>query len=173
MPARRTAPASDRRSRTRRRRVDSHKTTRPFGPGMFHEQRTSVPDDVDALRAEYAADLAAAVESVGVERAVERTDLDRAVVERVADGDVDDLSVEDAAAVQALAEGVPDAATVIEMACDHLLLGMSTAVLDVDRLAAGVDLDLDPKEVQQKLERRAPMEFEEFVALQHHVVSEQ
>jgi len=75
--------------------------------------------------------------------------------------------------VQALAAGVPDAETVVEMACDHLLLGMSTAVLDVDRLAAGVELGLDPKEVQQKLERRAPMRFEEFVALQHHVVSEQ
>lgn len=140
---------------------------------MFHEQRTSVPDDVETLRAEYAADLAAAVESVGVERVVERTGLDHAAVERVANGTTADLSVEDAAAVQALADGVPAAETVAEMARDHLLLGMSTAVLDVDRLAAGVDLDLDPKEVQQKVEGRAPMRFEEFVVLQYRVVAEQ
>ena len=140
---------------------------------MFHEQRTCVPDDVAGLRREYAEDLAAAVEAVGVETAAERTGIDRERVERVAATETPPLSVEEAAALQALADGVPDGETVAEMACDHLLLGMSTAVLDVDRLAAGVDLDLDPKEIQQRLERRAPMRFDEFVALQQYVVSEQ
>jgi len=140
---------------------------------MFHEQRTCVPDDVAGLRREYAEDLAAAVEAVGVETAAERTGIDRERVERVAATETPPLSVEEAAALQALADGVPDGETVAEMACDHLLLGMSTAVLDVDRLAAGVDLDLDPKEIQQRLERRAPMRFDVFVALQRYVVSEQ
>ncbi len=131
-----------------------------------------MPDSVGALRREYAADLAAAVESVGVETAVERTGIDRERIETVADGDLPALSVEEAGAIQALSTGF-DGETVTEMACDHLLLGMSTAVLDVDRLAAGVDLDLDPKEVQQKLERRAPMSFDEYLTLQQYVVSEQ
>lgn len=139
---------------------------------MFHEQRTSVPDSVEGLRAEYAADLAGAVESVGVETAAERTGIDPERLEQVAAGEDPRLSIEEAAAVQALSTDL-DGETVVEMACDHLLLGMSTAVLDVDRLAAGVDLGLDPKEIQQKLERRAPMSLAEFTALQQYVVAEQ
>lgn len=140
---------------------------------MFHEHRTSVPEDVAGLHREYAEDLAAAVEAVGVETAVERTGIDRERVEQVTAGELPPLSVEEAASLQALASGVPDGETVTEMACDHLILGMSTAVIGVDRLAAGVDLDLDPKAIQRKLERRAPMQFEEFVTLQQYVVSEQ
>jgi hypothetical protein len=139
---------------------------------MFHEQRTSVPASVAALREEYAADLAAAVESVGVEAAAERTGLDRERLSAVVDGDLSGLSIEEAAAVQALATDL-DGETVAEMACDHLLLGMSIAVLDVDRLATRAETTLDPKEIQQKLERRAPMRFEEYLTLQHAVVAEQ
>jgi hypothetical protein len=50
---------------------------------------------------------------------------------------------------------------------------MSTAVLDVDTVATEIDLDLDPKEVQQKLERRTPMSFEEYVRIQQFIVGRQ
>jgi malonyl CoA-acyl carrier protein transacylase len=140
---------------------------------MFFEQRQAVPDTVAALREEYATDLAAAVETVGVEAAAERTGVDEDRLVRLTAGELPALSFEEAAAVQALHPDAPDADTVAEMAADHLLLGMSMAVLDVDALAGGIDLDLDPKEVQQKLERRAPMTFAEFVAMQSYVVGRQ
>jgi len=139
---------------------------------MFHEQRTDVdglsPGD---LRAEYEADLAEAVEAVGIDAAGKETALDRDRLAALADGP--SLSLEEAARVQSLADGVADPETVVEMACEHLLLGMTTGVMDVDALARGLDIGLDPKEVQQKIERRAPMSFEEFVRIQHVIASGQ
>jgi len=141
---------------------------------MFHEQRTDVdglsPGD---LRAEYEADLAEAVESVGIDAASEETALDRDRLAALADGESPSLSLKEAAQVQSLADGVADPETVVEMACEHLLLGMTTGVMDVDALARGLDIGLDPKEVQQKIERRAPMSFEEFVRIQHVIASGQ
>ena len=141
---------------------------------MFHEQRTDVdglsPGD---LRAEYEADLAEAVESVGIDAASEETALDRDRLAALADGESPSLSLEEAARVQSLADGVADPETVVEMACEHLLLGMTTGVMDVDAVARGLEIGLDPKEVQQKIERRAPMSFEEFVRIQHVIASGQ
>jgi len=94
-------------------------------------------------------------------------------VESIQSGDVSGLGLEEAARIAALVEGTPDPETIVEIACDHLLLGMSTAVLDVDTVAADLENDLDPKEIQQKLERRSPMTFEEYVRLQHFIVSRQ
>lgn len=141
---------------------------------MFHEEVRDPPEgSVEDLRREYAAWLAETVESVGVDAAVERTGIDRERVAAVAGGDVSGLSLPEAGAIAALAEGTPDGETVVEMACDHLLLGMSTGVLDVDTVASNVDVEATPKEIQQKLERRAPMSFEEFVAIRHFVASRQ
>jgi hypothetical protein len=148
---------------------------------MFHEERRSVPETIVELREEYAADLRTVVEGVGVDAAVDRTGLDEETVTAVAGGDVSGLSLEEAGAIQALVEGertgpgVRDAETVVETACDHLLLGMSTAVLDVDTVAAELPekYDLTPKEVQQKLERRAETSFEEYVALQYVIAGRQ
>jgi hypothetical protein len=141
---------------------------------MFYEQRMDVdglsPSD---LRSEYEADLADAVESLGVDSAVRETGVDRAALSALADGESPDLSLEEASAVQALADDAPDAETVREMACEHLLLGMTTGVLDVDAVSRELTIDLDPKEIQQKIERRAPMSFEEFVRIQHAIASNQ
>lgn len=141
---------------------------------MFYEQRTDVDGLSPAdLRTEYDADLADAVESVGVDAAADETGLDRSTLEALVDGESPDLSLEEAAAVQALADEAPDADTVAEMACEHLLLGMTTGVMDVDTVSRDLAIDLDPKEVQQKIERRAPMTFDEFVHVQHVIASGQ
>lgn len=146
----------------------------PFVTGMFHEEITEpTGGSLSDLRREYAEDLAGAVEAVGIDAAVDRTGLDRETVAAAAEGDVWGLSLPEAAAVAALADGIADADTVAEMACDHLLLGMSTAVLDVDTVAGNVEVDVTPKEVQQKLERRVPMSFEEYVAIRHFIASRQ
>jgi hypothetical protein len=144
---------------------------------MFHEERRSVPETVGELQSEYVSELASLVADASVDDAADRTGLDEATLEALLaadeDGSMPDLCLEEAAAVQSLADGAADPDTIVEIGCDHLLLGMSTAVLDVDTLAAEVDEDITPKEVQQKLERRSPMTFEEYVALQYAIAARQ
>ena len=112
---------------------------------MFHEHRTDVSgQSPPELEAEYATDLAAIVADHGVDAVVEETGLDRGLVESVASEEIpDELTLAQAAAVQALADGVADADTVHEMACEHLLLGMTTGVLDIDAVTAELPLNLE------------------------------
>lgn len=138
---------------------------------MFYEQRMQAPDSPAALRTEYDDDLREAVDAVGLEAAADTTSVDADRLETLLEGGSPDLELEEAAEIQALAEGTPDPDTIVEMACEHLLLGMTTAVLDVDSLAGELEIDLDAKEVQQKIERRAPMSFDEFVHVQRVIAS--
>jgi len=134
---------------------------------MFYEQRMTVPDSPAALRAEYEDDLATIVDQRGPATVAADTDLDEATLEALAAGDSPDLTLEEAAEIRSLAEGEPDPETMVTMALEHLLLGMSTAVLDVEALESYIDIDLEAKEIQQKIEGRAPMSFEEFVHVQY------
>ena len=136
---------------------------------MFYEHRLSVEGSPADLHAEYLETLAESVQTVGIETATAETGIDSDTVETVADGGRPTLTLEEAAELLAVRQDEPDAETIVVEACEHLLLGMSTAVLDVETLAAEVDLDLDPKEIQQKIERRSPMGFEEYVHLQHAI----
>ncbi|WP_265110325.1 DUF5791 family protein [Halosolutus halophilus] len=134
---------------------------------MFYEQRMTVPDSPAALRDEYDRDLAAVVEAHGLDRAADATDVDRDRLAALVEADSPELTLEEAAQIQSLAEGEPDPETIETMATEHLLLGMSTAVLDVDAVESDLAIDMDAKEIQQKIERRAPMDFEEFVHVQY------
>lgn len=136
---------------------------------MFYEQRMEVPDSPAALRSEYEDLLARTVERTGTDEAAAATDVDREDLDALVAGESADLSLEEAAEILALQDGEPDAETIVVEACEHLLLGMSTAVLDVEALASHLDTDLEPKEIQQKIERRAPMSFAEFVHLQYAI----
>ncbi|MCU4752278.1 DUF5791 family protein [Halobacteria archaeon AArc-curdl1] len=142
---------------------------------MFYAQRMDVPETPAALREEYDTQLEDTLERTAFD-AQETVSTTETTVEI---GDVisrfeersSDISLEEAAAIQSLEDGEPDPDTIIEIACEHLLLGMTTAVLDVDTLASELEIDLDAKEVQQKIERRAPMTFDEYVHIQHAIVS--
>ncbi|MFC6717095.1 DUF5791 family protein [Natrialbaceae archaeon GCM10025810] len=137
---------------------------------MFYDQRTTVPDAPSDLREEYEADLEAAVEDVGLEAAAAETDVDEERLEALLAGDSPELTLEEAARIQSLAEGEPDPVTIETMATEHLLLGMSTAVLDVEAVESELNGDLEAKEIQQKIERRAPMTLEEFARIQWVIV---
>lgn len=143
--------------------------TPALDPGVFYEQRMQVPDSPEKLRAEYDDDLRVIVERA--EEPAARTGIDSDRLEALAAGESPDLSLEEAAEIQALSDDSPDPGTIVEMACEHLLLGMTTAVLDVDTLAGELEIDREGKEIQQKIERRAPMSFEEFVHIQHAITS--
>ena len=117
------------------------------------------------LYRDYLDALADEVASMGVEPAAERTGLDRATLESLVDGDRPDLSLDDACAILGATEDWPDAQTVELEVRDALMLGMSSAILDVDGLERELDLDLDAKMRQQKIEGRRPMTLREYVAV--------
>ncbi|SNR53504.1 DUF5791 family protein [Halorubrum vacuolatum] len=113
------------------------------------------------LLASFEAILAEAVEDAGVERVVEATALDPERVSAVKSGDSAAVTVETGATILATARGIDAEAVVAELR-DHLLLGMTTAVLDVDTIAGAIDADLTGQEVQQALEGRADMTLAEL-----------
>ncbi len=130
---------------------------------MFHEVVSDVSADDDgsaidavALLSAFEAVLAEAVTEAGVDAVVETTTLDRERVASVAAGDAATLTVEEGSAVLATAREVDPDAIMFELR-DHLLMGMTIAVLDVDTIAGAIDADLTGQEVQQALEGRAAM----------------
>ena len=123
----------------------------------------------EELLARYEAALAEVVEAVGADEVVDETGVDAATVEAVESGDAADLDLRDAAAILALREGSADANAILAEVRDHLLLSMSSAMLDVERIAADVEGDLDPKEVQGKVEGRHPMTLAEYARIHHYV----
>jgi hypothetical protein len=126
-----------------------------------------------SLRSAYAAVLAETVERFGVGTTAEETGLNREALASLVDGDPPELTLEEAAAILALADERPPADAVEAEARDILLMGMSTAVLDVEALAAGIDGAMDPKEIQQKIEGRHPLTLGEYALLHAFVESRQ
>ena len=109
-----------------------------------------------ALLASFEALVREAVDEAGRGRVGDETDVGEASIEAAADGDAAGLSVDEAAAIVAVTADTDADAIVAELR-DHLLMGMATAVLDVDAIAAKIDADLTGQEVQQALEGRAGM----------------
>lgn len=139
---------------------------------MLHEERTEVEAETPAEHAAaYRSELASIVAERGVESVREATGVDAAVLEALVADEAPEIDLEDAAAIQALATDL-DAATIYVEACEHLLLGMSMAVLDVETLASEYEGERSAKAIQQRLERRAPMTLEEFARIEHYVVGE-
>jgi hypothetical protein len=115
----------------------------------------------------YAGELRVVVEEVGPAEAVETTGLDGATIEAVTGSDVETVGrmhLTEVGSILALTDG-READAIVADARDELMLAMSANVTDVERLAAGLDLELDPKELQAKMEGRFPMRLREYAAL--------
>jgi len=125
----------------------------------------------DALLAAYFEELAAVVADLGVDTVVEGTGLDRPSVVAIGDGKTPPLTLEEATKILALSDGAPSAEDIAWEARDHLLMGMTTAVLDVDTIARETETDLDGKEVQQAIEGRLPTTLTEFARIQQFIGS--
>ncbi|MFC4358748.1 DUF5791 family protein [Halobium salinum] len=128
--------------------------------------------DAAALQAAYERELAAVVEAEGLDAVADETGVDR---DRLAaldgeradsDTDVGQLTLSEAAAVLAVSDDYPDAEAIVMEVRDHLLLSMTTGVVDVDILAANLDHDLTGQEVQQAIEGRNPMTLAQLAAIQ-------
>lgn len=141
---------------------------------MIHDAHESpgaatTPD----LLAAYEAALRSVVDDRGQAAVADATGLDVATVEAAGNGDAADLTLSEAAEVLALADDAPDAGAIEAEARDHLLLGMTTGILDVDTVAAEIDVDLTAKEVQQAIEGRTPVTLAQFAAIQSYIESQQ
>lgn len=136
--------------------------------GAFESTAETTPE---SLREVYDDLLADTVSEQGVESVAERVEMTCKRLRAMLKGEPVDMSVSEAAAILATDPNRPDADAVEAEARDILLLGMSSAVLDVEALAASIDDALEPKEIQQKVEGRYPMSLDEY-ALLHSAIED-
>lgn len=129
---------------------------------MFHDLvGEPAAEDPSALSAAYVDRLREIVDAVGRAELVASHDVDQGSLDAL-EVDWGDVAFEAACAVlAATVEGI-DGETLRREALDELLLGMTAAVLDVDTLAATVDLDVSPTGLQGRIEGRVPMTLEEY-----------
>jgi len=134
--------------------------------GEFEDAGERTPE---SLQQAYETTLVETIEAVGIEAVAAETGVEQATLEALVDGESPTLELTDAAAILAVDEGRPPADAIAAEARDILLMGMTTAVLDVETLASGVDGELEPKEIQQKIEGRFPMTVAEFALLHQFI----
>lgn len=132
------------------------------------------PDGATAadLLAAYADELAAAVDGVDASTVAAETGVDESTVAAVADHDLDALAtvrLTDAAAILEAEEGI-SADDIDAEVRDHLMMGMVTAILDVDTIAAEIDADLTGQEVQRMLEGRTRLTLGDLAEMQALIV---
>jgi len=125
-----------------------------------------------ALQTAYVELLQSTIETVGTGTVADETDLDTQRLDTILAGEEPDLTVEEAAAILAADPDHPDADAIVFELRDHLLMGMTTAVLDVDTIAANIDVDLTAQEVQQAIEGRIEMTLTQLAAIQSVVDGE-
>jgi hypothetical protein len=140
---------------------------------MFHEVADE-PGELtgDELYERLAAEVEVAVEDCGVDAVADETDVDRATLEALADGERPELTLEEAAAIVATRDDVPPADVVAAESRDALLMGMTNAVMDVEALASSLNGELEPREIQSKVEGRFPMTLREFARMRAHLASQ-
>lgn len=119
----------------------------------------------------YADRVAEAAAEIGPDAATDHESLDVAALESASAGRATDLTLEAAISILALARGEPPAAGIAAVR-DHLLLTMSGAVMDVESLAAAVEADLEPGEVQAMVEGRLPITLDQYARLHHAIARE-
>jgi len=136
--------------------------------GAFPDAGSMTPTE---LLAAYEAQLRETIEAVGSERVGEETGLDPELLAAIRSGDSPRIELTDAAAILATDPDRPAADAIAAEARDILLLGMTTAVLDVDGLASAIGDALEPKEIQQKVEGRQPMSLCEYALLHQELAA--
>lgn len=137
---------------------------------MFHEL-VADPGELTSgeLYDRYVAELLAVVDEHGLEATAEASGVDRETLRELSEGNEPELTLEEGAAILALAEDAPDAETIAAIARDELLMGMTTAVLDVEAVESGLGGELEAREIQSKIEGRFPMTLREFALLQQYI----
>jgi hypothetical protein len=134
---------------------------------MLHDIDDAGDLTAEELRARYDERLRAVVESHGVETVREETGVES--VEALSEAESPAMTLDDAAAVLALDPDEPDADAIATETRDHLLMGMTTAVLDVEAVESGINGSFDAREIQQKIEGRLPMDLDELAMIHGYI----
>ena len=138
---------------------------------MFHEVANASELSAEELRRRYDGQLATVVDEHGVKDVVEDSGVERERAEAIAEGDSPDLVLEEGAAMLAVSPDEPDAEAIVMETRDHLLMGMTTGVLDVEAVESGIDGAIDAREIQQKIEGRLEMTLDELAQLHGYIDS--
>jgi hypothetical protein len=136
---------------------------------MFHEVANASELSAAELRGRYDGQLAAVVDEHGVESVAEASGVERERIEAIAAGDSPDLTLEEAGAMLGMSPEEPDAEAIVVETRDHLLMGMTTGVLDVEAVESGVEGAIDAREIQQKIEGRLEMTLDELAQLHSYI----
>lgn len=136
---------------------------------MFHEITTAGEFTPDELRAQYNTQLVDVIEEYGADRVTAESSVDANTIAALAAGESPTLTLEEAAAVLAVDDDEPDAGAIEAETRDHLLMGMTTAVVDVDAIESGIDGAFDAREIQQKIEGRLRMTLDELALLHSYI----
>jgi len=140
---------------------------------MFHELADDPGSRSPAELLElYERELRGVIEGHGVGAVAEASGVDESLLRALADGESPELTLEEASAIAAVVEERADAETIATVSRDALLMGMTTAVLDVEAVESGIDGRLEAREIQSKIEGRFPITLEEFALLQQYIESE-
>jgi hypothetical protein len=121
------------------------------------------------LREAYDGELRAVVDATGIETVANETDVPTDRIAALAGGESPALTLSEATAILAADSDTRDATTIEQEVRDHLLMGMTTGVLDVDTIASNVEIDLSGQEIQQAIEGRIPMTLDELAAIHRYV----
>jgi len=124
------------------------------------------------LHERYLDILAGIVGEYGIGAVAETASVETATLRALESGETPELTLEEAASVLAAADEAPDAETIAALARDELLMGMTTAVLDVEAVESGLGGELEAKEIHSKIEGRYPMTLREFALLYAHIDGE-
>lgn len=127
----------------------------------------------EELYARYESELVDAIEALGVESVARESDVDETRLRALLDDESREveLELEEAASILAVLDETPDADTIATLARDELLMGMTTAVLDVEAVESGIGGELEAREIQSKVEGRFPMTLREFALLHQFIDS--
>jgi hypothetical protein len=120
----------------------------------------------------YISEIRTVIDEHGIETVAESSGVDPATLRKLSDGESPELTLEDGAAILATPDDSLDGETIATIARDELLMGMTTAVLDVEAVESGLGGDLEAREIQAKVEGRFPMTLREFALLYQYIDGE-
>lgn len=120
------------------------------------------------LHRQYRERLAAVIEEAGSAAVAEETGIATDRLESLPDVDPG-LTIADAADILAVDGEAGPSESIRQEARDHLLLGMSSAVVDVDALAGALSGEFGPRDYQQMIEGEMPMPLGEYARIYLYV----
>jgi len=134
---------------------------------MLHTVADELTDhSPESLLNGYYEKLQAILAAESVDQVATETGVGTDRLAALADGSEPTITIEEAAAILAVDDANPEAEAIVFELRDHLLMGMTTAVLDVDTVAANAETDLTGQEIQQAIEGRTELTLARLAAIQ-------